>query len=145
MAEAQAITISEATMELINARAAEQYAEWKANATEEQKAAGLEKLNKFKNDEDFKNQHMARMNNAWNEADADGDGKLNLQEHKNWENKMRALKEADGDWHESDHAEANYAIANSVIEGDGYTMAEMWAVMGPWRQKWEAIKAADGQ
>ena len=78
MAEGQAITISEATMELINARAAEQYAEWKANATEEQKAAGMEKLNKFKNDEDFKNQHMARMNNAWNEADADGDGKLNL-------------------------------------------------------------------
>ena len=58
---------------------------------------------------------------------------------------MRALKEADGDWHESDHAEANYAIVNSVSEGDGYTMAEMWAVMGPWRQKWEAIKAADGQ
>ena len=88
---------------------------------------------------------MTRLTNAWNEADANGDGKLNLEEHKAWENKMRALKEADGDWHESDHAEANYAIFNSFSEGDGYTMAEMMAVMGPWRQKWEEIKAADGQ
>ena len=40
MAEAAAaITISEATLEMINARATAQYEEWKANATAEQKAA----------------------------------------------------------------------------------------------------------
>ena len=44
---AEAITLSEATMELINARAVEQYAEWKANATDEQKRTGLEKLAKY--------------------------------------------------------------------------------------------------
>ena len=47
MAEAQAITLSEATMKLINTRAVAQYAEWKANATDEQKRTGLEKLEKY--------------------------------------------------------------------------------------------------
>ena len=89
---------------------------------------------------------MERMTNAWTESDANGDGKLNYEEHCAWEAKMRALKEADGDWHESDHAQANYEIVNSVSEGDGYTQAEMRAVLGPWTAKFEAIKAAaEGQ
>ena len=145
MAEAQAITLSEATLELINARATEQYAEWKANATEEQKAKGLEKMEKYKNDEEFKAQQGQIFMNTWNECDADGDGKLNLQEHKNFESKMHALKAADGDWNESDHAEANYAIVNSVSEGDGYSMSDFRACMGPWMAKFEACKAADSQ
>ena len=45
MAEAGAIPA--ATLELINARAASQYAEWKAGATAEQKASGMEKLQKL--------------------------------------------------------------------------------------------------
>ena len=55
MAEAQApaITLSEATRALIDARANEQYQEWKNNATAEQRAASLEILAKFKTDEAF--------------------------------------------------------------------------------------------
>ena len=41
------------------------------------------------------------------------------------ENTMRALKEADGEWHESDHAQANYEILNAISEGEGYTKEEM--------------------
>ena len=73
---AQAITLSEATMNLINARATEQYNEWKANATEEQKADQLAKLQRYKTDEAFRNERKARMEKAWSDADANGDGKL---------------------------------------------------------------------
>ena len=41
---ADANPLPAATLELINSRATAQYAEWKAGATEEQKASGLEKL-----------------------------------------------------------------------------------------------------
>ena len=47
-----------ATMEKINARATAQFASWKATATAEQKADGLAKLERFRNDEEFKNQRM---------------------------------------------------------------------------------------
>ena len=57
---------------------------------------------------------------------------------------MRALKEADGEWHESDHAEENYNIVNSIGDGDGFTMQQMRSIMGPWLAKFEELKAADG-
>ena len=44
-----------ATIEKIGARATAQYASWKATATEEQKRDGLAKLERFRNDEDFRN------------------------------------------------------------------------------------------
>ena len=80
---------------------------------------------------------------CWNDADVDGDGKLNLAEYKKFEAAMHAIKEADGDWNESDHAEENYAICNSVSEGDGFTMADFGAVIAPWMAKFEALKNAD--
>ena len=142
MAEAGAIPA--ATLQLIAPRAAAQYAEWKAGATAEQKAAGLAMLEKYRGgDEAFKAQRTAQMQAAWDGADADGDGKLNLAEYRVFENARRSLKEADGEWHESDHAEENYAILNSLSNGDGFTMAEMHSVFVPWMAKWEECKAAD--
>ena len=141
---ADANPIPAATLELINARATEQYNEWKAGATAEQKAKGMEMKNKYMGaDEEFKNQRQQEMQNAWNEADADGDGKLNLAEYRVFEQKRREMKESNGEWHESDHAEANYAILNSLSAGDGFTQAEMYSTFVPWMAKWEEVKAAD--
>ena len=50
---------SEAFIAEINADAAQSYANWKANCTEEQKAAGLEHLRKMQEDEEFKAAKMA--------------------------------------------------------------------------------------
>ena len=141
---AEAGQIPAATLEMINVRAAAQYAEWKAGATEAQKASGLEKLQKFKNDEAFRNEHMAKMAKAWSDADANGDGKLDLAEYRNYDAAMRTLKEAEGEWHESDHAEENYNIVNSISEGEGFTMEQMRSIMAPWIAKFEELKAADG-
>ena len=136
--------LSEATMALLNARTEEQYNEWKANATAEQKAKMAENQGKMKNDEEFRNGIMAKVTKAWGDADSNGDGKLDLAEFTAFEGAMRAVREADGEWFETDHAAANYAIMNSVSEGDGFTMAEMWACLKAWRAKFDAMREADG-
>ena len=43
-----------------------------------------------------------------------------------------------------DHLQANYNIANAMGEGEGFTMAEMMMMWGPWMAKFEELKAADG-
>ena len=87
-------------IERINARATEQYNKWKVGATAEQKAAGIEKLNKFRNDEEFKNGEMAKMMKAWADADANGDGKLDLEEYKAFDASLKAIALANGEWYE---------------------------------------------
>ena len=104
----------------------------------------MEMMEKYRGaDEEFKNQRKQDMANAWSEADADGDGKLNLAEYRVFEQKRREMKESNGEWHESDHAEANFAILNSLSAGEGFTQAEMYSTFVPWMAKWEEVKAAD--
>ena len=123
MAEAGAIP--QATLDMINTRATDQYNEWKTTATEEQKQSGLEKLQRYKTDEAFKTEHMNKMAQAWTDADADGDGMLNLAEYRVFDAAMRKIKVDAGEWHESDHAEENWNIGNSLSAADGVTMAEL--------------------
>ena len=84
MAEAAA-ALPEATMTKINELATAQFGRWKATATQEQKDAGLAKMEKFRTDENFKAQEMQKMTTAWSDADVNGDGKLDLQEYKNFD------------------------------------------------------------
>ena len=136
--------ISEATMALVTAAATEQYAEYKANATAEHKAAAMAKLERYNTDEAYKAEHMGRFATTFTEADSNGDGKLVLAEYQVFEQKMRDFKIADGDWVEAEMPyERNYNVANSVSEGDGVTMADMGAVMKPWMAKFLELKAAD--
>ena len=144
MAEAGAIEIPQATLDMISVRATDQYNEWKNTATEAQKASGLAMMNRYKTDEAFRTEHTNRMTQAWNDADADGDGKLNLAEYRVFDAAMRKFKVDAGEWHESDHAEENWNIANSLSAADGCTWEELRAVMKPWMVKFEELKAADG-
>ena len=57
-------------MELINAFAEARFNEWKANATDEQKAVANANIEKLRTDDEYKGQHMAKMVKAWNDADA---------------------------------------------------------------------------
>ena len=111
-----------ATMEKINARATAQFAEWKANATAEHKAVGLAKLERFKNDEAFKAEHIQKLNKAWTDADTNGDGKLDRAEFGAWAAAMRTVRAEEGDWCEAEnHDDEDYEMMNSVSEGDGFT------------------------
>ena len=106
----------------------------------------MAKLERFRNDEEFKNQRMAKMNKAWTDADSNGDGKLDRAEFGNWAAAMRTMKTEEGEWNEPDnHDDEDYEIMNGISEGDGFTMAEMMSVFGPWMAKFEELKAADGQ
>ena len=134
MAEAQALPAN--VIEMINARATGQYAEWKSTATPEQKAEGLRKLAEFQNNEEAKNRKMAQITQCFTDADADGNGALNLEEYRTFEASTRKIAIDDGDWREADpKIEETYALMNAVSEGEGFTMADMFATMGPWMAK----------
>ena len=142
MAEAGAIP--QATLDMINTRATAQYNEWKTTATEEQKQSGLEKLQRFKTDEAFRTEHQNTMAQAWTDADADGDGMLNLAEYRVFDAAMRKIKVDAGEWHESDHAEENWNIGNQLSEGDGVSQEDLRAFSAPCAAKFNELKAADG-
>ena len=88
---------------------------------------------------------MAKMTQMWNEADTNGDGKLDRAEYATWEAAMKADKATIGEWVEPEsHADEDYAIFNSVSEGDGLVLMELYTCFGPWMAKFEELKAADG-
>ena len=80
----------------------------------------------------------------WNDADANGDGKLDLVEARRLDEAYKAEAESLGGWYESDHVEENYNIFNSVSEGDGVTFDEYCQVLMLWEAKFEELRAADG-
>ena len=146
MAEAQAPAIPAATLEKLMARATAQFASWKATSTPEQKASGLAKLERFKNDEAYKNEEMAKFTKMYTDADTNGDGKLDRAEYTVFADAVRAAKAAEGEWDDQENFDdVDYEMMNSISEGDGFTMADMWTIFGPWMAKFEELKAADGQ
>ena len=127
----------------INELAAAQFERWKATATAEQKQAGIEKMAKFQSDENFKAQEMEKMSKAWNDADTNGDGKLDLQEYKAWDAALKAHATSAGEWYDEDRTDLHYnEVLNKIGEGEGFTMAEMMMTWGPWMAKFEELKAA---
>ena len=66
------------------------------------------------------------MDTAWTNADANSDGKLNEAEYAVFNEAMRKIAVDNGEWIEAEANNArNYAIFNSVSEGEGFTMAEL--------------------
>ena len=123
------------------------YADWKANATEEQKAAGLEQLAKMTNDEEFKNAKMGEVAAKFGECDVNADGLLNRDEYINWVGVMNGIAKAEGNWVDErpETISGYYALANMVTAGtDGVSMQDCFVVMGVAMGKTAELKAADG-
>merc|ERR1712110_1086227 len=124
MADA-APALSQATIDMINTRVTAQFAEWKQTGTPEQKAAGAEKLRRMREEPEFMAEQMGKFGKMFNDA-------------------AKADAIASNDWTEAgDHDDSNYAILNSVSAEDGFTMAEMQQIMGPWMAKMTELKNAD--
>ena len=66
-----------------------------------------------------------------------------MEEYKAFDAAMKAHADADGEWYESGKEADNYSIMNAVGEGEGFTMAEMQQIMGPWMAKFTELKNAD--
>ena len=87
---------------------------------------------------------MGKFAKMFNDADANGDGRLNLEEYKVFNAAARADATANGEWLDADsHDEDNYALLNSVTAEDGFTMADMHQIMGPWMAKMNELKDAN--
>merc|ERR1711997_847842 len=125
MADA-APALSQATLDLINPRVTAQFAEWKQTATPEQKAAGPEKLRRMREEPEFMAEQMGKFGKMFSDADTNGDGRLNLEEYKAFNAAAKAVAIAENEWTE-----------------DGFTMAEMQQIMGPWMAKMTELKNAD--
>merc|ERR1711997_968809 len=143
MADA-APALSQATIDMINTRVTAQFAEWKQTGTPEQKVAGETKLRRMREEPEFMAEMMGKFAKMFSDADTNGDGRLNLEEYRVFSATTKAEAVANGDWREAgDHDEDNYAIMNSVSAEDGFTMAEMQQIMGPWMAKFTELKNAD--
>ena len=93
---------------------------------------------------EFMAEMMGKFAKMFSDADTNGDGRLNLEEYRVFSATTKAEAVANGDWREAgDNDEDNYAIMNSVSAEDGFTMAEMQQIMGPWMAKFTELKNAD--
>ena len=138
--------LPQATIDLINARVATQYQEWKTTATAEQKEAGPAKLARMRAEPEFMAEQMTKFGKMFSDADTNGDGRLNLEEYRVFQASAKAAAVAEGEWTDAeDHQEADYNIINSVSAEDGFTIAEMQQIMGPWMAKMTELKEADSQ
>ena len=131
----------------IEADAVESYNTWKANSTEEQRAAGFAYLQQMQQDEEFKATKMAEYSKMFSDADANGDGVLDEAEFRVFMAATTAKARSEG--HYVDDSEAkiarSFALANRVTPGvDGCSMSDMFAPMTLYHTKFEELKAADG-
>ena len=130
----------------IEADAVESYNTWKANSTEEQRAAGLAYLQQMQNEE-FKNARMAEYTKMFSDADANGDGVLDEAEFRAFS--AASFVKARSEGHYVDDSEEkiarSFALANRVTAGvDGISMSDMFAPMALYHAKFNELKAADG-
>ena len=80
----------------MEAAATVHWTDFNENATAEQKAVYKERYTKMQVDVEFRNTRMAEMTADWAESDANGDGKLNLEEFKVYIAKAKAREETAG-------------------------------------------------
>ena len=75
------------------------------------------------------------MAEAWNAADVDGDGKLNLEEFTVWVTQSKAKEREAGVYSRPDDPAIfakTYNLVNAISEGEGIVMNEFFMFMGPW-------------
>ena len=98
-------------------------------------------------DEEYKNQRMGEYAKMFADADANGDGVLDLAEFQAFSRAGVAKGRSEG--HFVDDSEEkmarSYAIANQITPGvDGVSMADMGASMPIYHTKFNELKTADG-
>ena len=118
MAEEQAAqappALSEALVAAIQADAAITYNLWKTESTEEQKAKGLEHLEKMTNDEAYRNERMTMYTGFFAQADANNDGVLDAAEYETVVRLGNEYGVSDGQWVDTrpDKAAIMYGLVN---------------------------------
>ena len=100
--------------------------------------------NKWKSDPEAKAKVMQDMQDSYDAADADKDGRLNPEEWKVWIAAMRAKQAERGEWGDTRESSENryYELCNRVDpDQPGISMADWKAVMGASMVKHMELKA----
>jgi Ca2+-binding EF-hand superfamily protein len=146
MAQALPGGLSQEMTEQLNAAATAHWNDWNENATAEQKAAYRERYRKMHEDQEFASTTMAGLTEAWNGSDADGDGKLNLEEFLAYITTTKAKETEAGCYvrpdPENTRTTALYHIANSIGEGEGLVQMDFFSTMGPWMAKYLEVASS---
>ena len=89
---------------------------------------------------------MAKMDKAWNDADANQDGMLDLAEYRVFYATLKAISVEEGNYVDAeDLSEEQYNILNSIsADGDGVSRGDLRAFMGPYQAKWQELKQQAG-
>ena len=143
MAEVHGPPVAPALKADIEAFCDKEFALWLAGSSQAQKDAGDAEMEKFMTDPEFGASEMAKMATNFATADADGDGKLDQMEFRNFMDWMKADEVAKGSWwNPVDTTDEMYALHNRHSEEDGVTLAEFEATMGVWMEKWGPMREA---
>ena len=139
---AQPAPISEETIARIHAKATEHFNDFKANATDEQKAAYWAMIARIQSDEEYKAAFFTQLKKEWAESDLDGDGKLNIDEFRIFAAKRVATNRALGmylkdDW--PDNYEEFYGCVNAISEGEGCVVMDFLRMLGIWAPKYKEL------
>ena len=119
-----------------------------ANCTAEQQAAywdGVKKMQDPLNSE-FRDARYAQMQETWDAADADQDGRLNAAEFRVFAEADKKIRADKGYAVEAtDDIDDMYRVMNTVTEGEGCVMMDYQVVLGNATLKMIAMKQAAGQ
>ena len=127
----------------INDLAQEGFNDWKANATAEQKAAGIAQHEKFLSDPEFGAAEMARCAEMWGASDTNADGLLNEAEFLVMSQKQRDHAASTGNYAAAVAGWDSklWAICNETNPATAaVSMTEYFGVIGVVMQKWEEFK-----
>ena len=140
--------ISEEIIARLKADAEKGLDHWHATTTPEHRAEGKAKHEEFKNNPEFAAQEMEVNNKMWADSDADNDGRLNLEEFKNFRAAGMERARAAGRVQEDrpNASEELYAILNDITPGqEGVVLAEYLGAMGHMMQHMVAYEQSKGR
>lgn len=124
------------------------YNEMVANATAEQQATFWEAIQKMQDplNSEFRDARYALMEETWNAADADQDGRLNAEEFRVFYEADKKIRADKGFYPGgTDDCEQMYSVMNIVTEGEGCVLMDFKVVLGSATLKMMAMKQAAGQ
>ena len=146
MAEAQP-ELPQELIDRIQAKATVHYNDMKASATAEQITAYWAMVERIGSDEEFKATFLATLSSQWSEADANNDGKLNLEEFRTFADVRVAYEKSEYNIYVKetwpDNWEEFYGCIDAISEGDGVVVGDFFRMLKPWMAKYRELKAAE--
>ena len=143
----QAAEMSPEMSERYRSIANQNYQFWKANISEEDKQKALNQNKVLKENPAAIQEVMQEIADDFQASDANGDGRLDLEEYRAFLLKAKERAAAKNQWYSrpETYADDTYALYNGMdSQQEGFTFQEWQAYMGKFMAIYREIAAADG-